>query len=93
MYTTVKDRQSLFDIALITAGSIAAAFDLAADNGLSVTDELKPNMELTMPSVIISEVANHYRINNLSPATALDLADDYPEGIEYWRVHYDFAVS
>ena len=40
MEVKVKDRQSLLDMAVQTAGSMEAAFGLSAANGVSLTDTL-----------------------------------------------------
>jgi hypothetical protein len=93
MTTTVHDRQSLFDIAVSTAGSIEAVFDLAGTNNRSITGELEPNTELHLARIINQEVTNHYRVNNLTPATEFNLTEDLLEGIECWYINYDFAVS
>ena len=45
MEVKVKDRQSLLDMAVQTAGSMEAAFGLSAANGVSLTDTLADRSE------------------------------------------------
>ena len=46
MKVTVKDRQSLFDVAIQVLGSAEGVFALAERNGLSITDRLTDGQEL-----------------------------------------------
>jgi hypothetical protein len=66
----VLDGQSIFDIALMVAGSVEAAFDLAVENGLSITDNLMPGQLLQYSGTVINKrVVEHYKINEIAPAT------------------------
>ena len=51
MEVKVKDRQSMLDMAVQTAGSMEAAFGLAAANGVSLTDTLADGQVLDMVAV------------------------------------------
>lgn len=55
MKTTVIENQSIVDIGVQESGSALAAFDLAFENGLSITDELEPGQQL---NEIVSVDAN-----------------------------------
>lgn len=66
----VSDRQSTFDIAAQTAGSIEAAFSIALKNGISITDQLVPGQELILTDVVNKDFAIYYDEKNISPATA-----------------------
>ena len=70
MQVRVKDNQSLFDIAIQTAGSAEAAFALALANDLSITDDLAIGQELQTVPIMSIDIANFYRNRALTPATA-----------------------
>ncbi|MDR0559123.1 MAG: hypothetical protein LBG92_03070 [Prevotellaceae bacterium] len=102
MVVTVLSRQSLLDLAVQTSGSAEAAFELAAKNGISVTDDIDAGCELETVAVANAATANYYRNNDIKPATAAGgdssgngggtggYAD---EGIEFWYVGFDFQAS
>jgi len=73
----VLQGQSLFDIATIHLGSSLGAYDLAALNGLSVTDKLTPGQELLLPPVINKSIVDYYANNGIQPA-----ATEYNEEID-----------
>lgn len=96
MEVKVKDRQSLLDIALQTAGSLDALFDLAVTNNVGITDAIPAGMPLETATVIIPEVVYRYRVEGVKPATALDAEDRsllLREGINYMGIEIDFVVS
>ena len=93
---TVKDRQTLLDIALQTSGSVEAVVDLALANGLSITDELADGNELATAGVAEEAVVNRYEINGIFPAT--EASDEERsamayEGIGFMAIENDFVVS
>lgn len=63
--------QSLIDLAIQTAGSAAAAYELAVANGLSVTDDLTPGAELKSVDVFEQKVLTYFVNKNITPATDL----------------------
>lgn len=65
----VKQGQCLIDIALQTTGSAEAAFDLAAANGISITDKLAPGIQLKRIDVVDAAVVAYYKANNITPAS------------------------
>jgi hypothetical protein len=95
MEVKVLNGQSLFDIAIQAAGSVEAAFDIALANGIGITDDLPAGTVLVIPAVLNRRVADYYRANDIKPATALGTQDVefVMEGINYWRLEYDFEVS
>lgn len=105
MNTIIKDGQSLFDIAVQAAGSVEAVFGLKIVTGTdeasgmelleecSITGELAANTQLQVPDILNRDIANYYSINTLVPATGYDDAIFFAEGVEFWRIGYDFAVS
>lgn len=93
----VKSGQTLLDIALQEKGSIEAIEEIAALNGLSITDELSAGMELTLPASAWNKLIENYCKNNdVSPATALtddNLYDLWKGGIGYMVVGVDFKIG
>ncbi len=92
---TVKNLQSVLDMAIQTAGSHEAAFDLALANGLSITDSLEVGSNLNPVNVLSAEVFAHYTVNEIMPATGIIVSATIPEleGIGYWAVGLDFIIS
>lgn len=77
---TIGSNQSLFDIAIQETGAPEAAFLLALDNDIEITETLKPGSLLLYSGEIISpDIYNYYRTRNIKPATALK---DYSEPSE-----------
>lgn len=97
MNTTVKNGQSLFDIALQMCGSAESAFELALMNGLALSDELVNGQVLEVPAVAEKQIVQQYAVDNVFPATAIT-ADQYNEtiegeGIGFWGIEFDFIIS
>ena len=70
MEITVRNNQSLFDIALMVSGSAEAAFDIALENNLSITDALTAGQVLKFTGKPINKrVVDYYATNNVRPAT------------------------
>lgn len=63
------NEQSIIDLAIQTAGSVEAAFDLAKKNGLSLTDELTAGQELAAVDVVSKPVASYFNQKEIKPAT------------------------
>jgi len=86
--------QTLFDIAVQTAGSVEAAFEMALINSIGITDDLVPGTNLSPVGILNKQIAAYYRNKNLMPATGLqgEIGDDIG-GIEYWAVETEFLVS
>ena len=65
--------QSLPDIAIQELGSIEAVFDIAVANNISVTQNLLPGQEITIPESIYArqDVANYFKGKNQKVVTAL----------------------
>jgi hypothetical protein len=83
--------QSLFDLCVQYSGSVEAAFDLAKANDVSVTGYSNGiNPIVAIDNVKDRRVADYFRVHRLFPATGDVFID---EGIEFWAVEYDFAVS
>lgn len=99
MRIRVKERQTLLDIALMTAGTVAAAIEIAEANGLSLTDELSDGQELEIPEPTSEREARtvrRYGAQGIDPATeasADDLASCAWGGIGFMGIEIDFEVS
>ncbi|GAA4271624.1 hypothetical protein U6A24_13645 [Aquimarina gracilis] len=93
---TIQHNQSLLDIGLQEYGTPEAIFELALQNGLSVTDELSVTQEIELPRIkkIDLQRLSYYKRNNVEPATSYngDLEIDC-EGIGCMVVGYDFIIS
>lgn len=94
----VTSGQSIFDVALQHCGTIEAAFDIAQQNGLSLTDDLTVGQELITPAVINPKVVQYYAANLVQPATGIGTEEinevlGVGEGIGWWRVGVDFQIG
>ena len=69
MKYTVKQRQTVFDIALIKCGDREAAFEICRLNDISISDTIEPGTQLETPPAINQKVVNYYEVNNVEPAT------------------------
>ncbi len=73
MKVTVKDGQTLADIAVQEYGSLAAVTELALLNGIAVTDIPSPGSELLLPDAVYDRTMEDYcKANGVSPATERD---------------------
>ncbi|HEY5509389.1 MAG TPA: hypothetical protein VIK29_11995 [Paludibacter sp.] len=84
--------QTLFDIALQSAGSVEAAFDLALMNSIGITDDVVPGLNLTVASVVNKQIADYYKNKGIKPAT-YSQTESGIGGIEYWAIETEFIVS
>jgi hypothetical protein len=87
----VSENQSLFDFAIQTAGSASAAFDIAFQNNLSVTDSLKVGQELIVVNVENKVIVDYYENKRLKPATGLSLKTiaDFEAETRFFEVEFD----
>ena len=93
----VKSGQTLLDIALQEKGTIEAIEEIAALNGLSVTDDLTAGMEIELPAGVWNKMFETYCKNNdVMPSTALtddDLHAMWLGGIGFMKVGVDFEIA
>lgn len=77
MEVTVKDRQTLADIAIQTLGSFEAIFNLAVRNQLSITTELNDGdaLQWDTEDIVNTPVREKYAALRLYPATDISSAD------------------
>lgn len=88
----VQNRQSLFDIALQECGTVEAVFDIALDNGLSVTDYVPGTSLNVSPDIVTNDrVLKLYKERFIRPATSEDydivISDLYVDE-DYWDENY-----
>lgn len=96
MEVKVKDRQSLPDMAVQTAGSMEAAFRLCEANGVSLTESLADGRTLETVAAEDAETVRRYRVEGILPATELDGEDAdllAQGGIGFMGIEIDFIVS
>lgn len=74
MEITVKDRQTLLDVAIIALGSAAGVFALVQANGVSLTASLKDGQVLQYQAadIVSDRVRSAYEVRHLSPATDVE---------------------
>lgn len=75
MTATVKDRQSLCDVALQYFGTVEAAFIVADRLGIAVTDTPTrgATFEYQASEVMDQHVVNYYERKGIVPTTAIDI--------------------
>ncbi len=78
MIATVKDRQSLLDVAIQVLGSPTGVFALAERNGLSITDRLTDGQQLTYDLADIEDTrtAELVAARGICPATEIPTKDE-----------------
>lgn len=95
---TVRNSQSLFDIAIQTTGIASNAFLIAQENGITPTDNLTVGSTLTIPDEVTTDVTiqNYYSQQNILPATSLTQSEQDiiigVQGIGYWVIGSNFKV-
>jgi len=78
MEIVVLNNQSLFDIALMVSGSAAAAFDIALENGISLTDDLESGQVLKFSGAPVNKkTVDYYTVNGIIPATGYTGAEAF----------------
>lgn len=78
MNVTVKDRQSLLDVAIQVLGSAEGVFALAERNGLSITDRLTDGqvLEYDMGDIVDTRTAELVAARGICPATEIPSTDE-----------------
>lgn len=97
MIITVLNKQSFHDVAIQRTGNVLNAFSIAIANGMAVSDQLSPGMDLIIPDEIEidSDVVTYYQSKILQPATALQDLKIIEEkrGIGWMKVGRTFKVG
>ncbi len=87
-----RHNQSVLDIALQAAGTIEAAFDIAEQNNMSITDVLTPRTQIEVePNTVHEDNLAYYDKFKIVPASVS--AKDVYVGIGYWKIGIDFKVQ
>jgi hypothetical protein len=94
----VKDKQTWFDIAVLTNGNAQAAMAIAYLNDRSITDDLVSGeiIKVFPTTFFDNKVVNELAARKAIPASALSKtaqAELLPEGIGFWTIGVDFIVS
>lgn len=78
MKCTVKDRQTVADIALQACGGVEAVWEICRLNDVALSAELPIGRVLELPAVVDGRVVDYYSVHRLTPATAVTTlpADD-----------------
>lgn len=73
MKTTVKDGQSLVDIALVITGSVEGVWPLALRNGLGLTEDVVYDqvIDWERDDVLDTRITARYATEGINPATAV----------------------
>lgn len=94
---TVKQGQSIFDIAVQYCGEAHAAFELAKINNITVTTSLVAGTTLLLPKSLNEGLTKYFKDGKHVPATAANLKTQVIEpifsGIDYWAIENDFIVQ
>lgn len=91
---TVKDGQTLFDIAVQSLGIVDRVFELAQLNGLGITDELVSGQIIELPDVKFEheDIVKHFT-KPWFPASGDADSDLILGGIGYMQIGTNFVVS
>lgn len=99
MKVTVKERQTVLDMALQWGGSLETAMEISAANGVSITERLEDGQELTVEEPVANGDGRTVRLqvaHGVEPATeasAEDMASCPYGGIGFMGIEIDFKVS
>ncbi len=91
--TKAQQGQTALDVALAECGALEAAWDVAALNGLALTDALVAGTDVIVPQWPQNPVAAFYKANGISSATLSTGSDWLAEGIGAWEIGFDFIIS
>jgi hypothetical protein len=91
MEIKVLDGQDLLDIAIQQYGTVEAVFEIAAANGLSITNTPETTATFRIPDAVTNaKVVKYYADNRIVPATGNSIIEG---GIGWWAIEYEFTVS
>lgn len=77
MTVTVKNGQTMSDIAIQEYGDLSAVFLIAEENDISPSDNLTAGTVLRLPDVVVNkEMQDYCRNNDVSPATEVTVDSD-----------------
>jgi hypothetical protein len=93
---TSQLRQSLLDVAIAATGDVEQVYDIATRADMAITDLPAAGTVFEFDSVVDPTVLDAFSAAAIQPATAVDdtfLDTLVPQGIGYWTIGADFAVS
>ncbi|MEA4981427.1 MAG: hypothetical protein VB066_01790 [Paludibacter sp.] len=84
--------QTVIDIAVQESGSAEAAYRIAQQNGISLTDDLQPMLQqIEIPEVVNKQVATYYANRNIKPATASEVNTENVERVFFEELPVEFT--
>lgn len=94
-YVTVKNKETLLDVAVLTAGSMTGMFELAFLNNISLTKDLVSGEQLLTGTIISEAAITELKSRKAKPSHAVIEMPDQPLklGIGYWKIGFDFKVN
>ncbi|TXI15759.1 MAG: hypothetical protein E6Q66_01185 [Pedobacter sp.] len=92
----LQEGQTLLDMAAHHFGSTEAAFEIAMQSGLSLTDELPANSIISLPKLSKTEHINRYVVaaivdRNVIPSTGINALHEFG-GIGSMQVWVSFKI-
>ncbi len=90
------NNQNLLDIAIQEYGTVAAVFDLALSNSLSITDATEVGKQISLINTTKDvEIFNFYKKNQIKPATDNSQISELSEnvGIGYMIIGTNFRIG
>ena len=97
MNIVVLHHQSFLDLAIQHTGSVENAFDLALQNGKSLTDDLVAGEQLTLKNTKNNtDILSYYQSKKLQPATSVSHTGSSSfqlQGIGYWSIQSEFIIN
>lgn len=75
MKIVIKNRQTFFDIGLQYCGDREAAFAIAMQNDIAITEFVEAGTELEVPQPYNQRIVDYYKSNNIEPASEIDTPD------------------
>lgn len=91
---TIRNKQSMSDIAIQEAGTVEAIIEIAVLNNISPTADLTPGQSLLVPDEFInkdSSVLEYYTRKKITPATSWTDPDQH--GIGHGAIEIDFEIG
>ena len=94
MKITIKENQSLLDIACQTIGTAEAVFAFAMLNGLSITEDVFSNDVFEVPNASIkkNEISGYFSEKNIELATGFPLIEVASYGIAEMIIENNFII-
>lgn len=85
--------QTWVDLALQELGDEERLFELADLNDSGITDEIDLAVEVQTPAFALDRKRIVNELRERRPASKPTLGGSNQQGIEYWRIEFEFKVS